>query len=97
MSERLESRRSEIAAILGALDRLERTEEWAVLKEKVFDVQLASIRSRMYQESTKTEIDVHRMYRLQGEEAVARRHADLKGMARNLAAELENINKNIKT
>lgn len=94
MDERTENRRAELVRILEALNALEQTQEWAVMRELVYGRELGTVDRLMSTESMAREVDLPELYRLQGRRALAARLCDLPRMAEGYKTELENINKN---
>lgn len=96
MEEKLEVRRGELVKIIKSFESLEKSKEWETLKELVFSRSLASIERQMLNEATKKDVDINRIYYLQGEYAWARHYNDINHFIEGLTKELENINNKIK-
>ncbi len=92
----LEKRHSEIVKIIESFENLDKSIEWATLKELVFDRSLVAIEKQLLVESTKPIIDTTKLYKLQGERDWARKFNDVNRFIETLKKELENINKKIK-
>lgn len=98
MSELSEERKSvfrkrqeELLRILGALDVLSKSAEWNTLKELVYDKKVASIERQIISETTQKDIDLHKLYRLQGELAWAKNQSNIDRFADALKTELQEI------
>lgn len=93
--ERFEEKREELVKIIEALQGLEKSEEWATLRELVFDKELDSIERQLLNASKEMPLDTAKLYKLQGELFQARKY-ELNSFIENLKKQLENINKQIK-
>ena len=92
----LEERHSELVKIIQAFENLEKSDEWATLKELVFDKALKSIDSQILQESIMTEIKTNKLYYLQGQRMWAMKYCNINKFIEGFIKELEEVNKIIK-
>ena len=93
---KLREKQSEIARIMEALDGLEKTKDWKVLKELLFAPSLEAIERQMRNEVLAPKIDIEKLYRLQGEWAWARQYTDLPSFIKTLKIQLEGIKNKLK-
>lgn len=89
--QKLRDRQNELIKILEAIDALLKVKAWQTLKELVFDGVVERLDRQLLSEAKKPEIEVSKIYFLQGEMAWARRYADLKSYAGMLENELKGI------
>ena len=94
--EQLELRHIELVKILKALEALEMSQEWETLKELVFNPAKASIEKQLMLEANKPELDLPKIYRLQGELNWAIKYCDISKFIESKKRLLEEINKRIK-
>lgn len=94
--EQLVLRQQELQAIIKAFDALEKSREWQIVKEKVYRPSLQSIERQMLLASREKEIDLNKIYHLQGELAWASKYTDTDKYIEYLKKELENINSKLK-
>ncbi len=92
----LEERRVLSVRILESLEKLEKSEEWHVLKELVFDEALKSIDRNILSEATRPVIDMNKIYTLQGERKWAKRYCDINRFVDFHKSLLEEINNQLK-
>ncbi len=91
-----EKKHSELVRIIESFENLEKSKEWATLKELVFDGALASIERQILTEASNLDINTAKLYRLQGEKEWARKYADTTKYVETLKQQLDEINKKIK-
>lgn len=72
-----EKRYDELVKIVESFERLEKSEEWGVLKEYVFSKSLISIERQLLNAANEIPIDIPKVYKLQGELSWARRFNDI--------------------
>ena len=94
--ESLEKRRAEEARLLTALDSLEKSEEWGILRELVFEGALERIDRLILSESLKPSLDHAEIFRLQGERRWAKRYCDIGRFADFHKSLLEDLNEKLK-
>ena len=92
---KLEEKRTELVKIIESFETLEKSKEWATLKELVFDKDLSSIERRLFNAATEFPLDMAKIYSLQGERLVARKY-DKGRFVETLKKQLADINKKIK-
>jgi len=93
---KLRERQSELMRLLEALGKLDKSEEWHVLKELVFDKSVIAVERQLLNESLAKEIDTNKLYKLQGEWAWAKQYGDVNRFADTLKTQLEEIKKLLK-
>lgn len=91
----LEQRRIELVKTLEAFNTLDKSKEWQTVKELVFDRSLASIERQVLTEALAKEIDVNKLYKLQGEHSWAKQYSDTDKFITLLTRELEEIKKRL--
>ena len=89
-------RKVELIKILEAFESLEKTQEWDTLKELYFNKTLESIKRQLLVEASSPLVDIHKVYRLQGELSWAKRFNNINEFIESLKRELEEISKKIK-
>ncbi len=94
--EGMEKARADESRLLDALERLEKSAEWSVLRELVFDPALERIDRLLLSEAKREKIDEKRICRLQGEMSWAARYCDLKSFADSHKSLLEALNNKLK-
>lgn len=94
--EKLSERQDELVKIIEAFVSLNKTKEWATLRELVFDRSQASIERQMFNEANAPEVNANRIYKLQGELAWVKKYSDLDRFIETLKIELENIKNQLK-
>ncbi len=90
-----QERHAELVKIVEAFASLEKSKEWEVLKDLVFDKELEKIESRIRSESFNPVIDVTKIYRLQGRREFAKQFCDVKKYVDLLVKQLEELKKHI--
>ncbi len=84
-------KQTELVTIIEAFASLEKSQEWATLKQYVFDKELQGIENRIKSESLLQTIDVSKLYRLQGRRDFARQFCDVNKYVEVLKKQLEEI------
>lgn len=92
--EALEQRRVELVKIITAYESLFKSEEWATLKELIFDKNVERIERLILSEATAKEINLNKIYNLQGQLENEKRYGP--HFIENLKKQLEDINNKIK-
>ncbi len=87
----LRERQAELMRLLDALTKLDKSEEWHILKELVFDKSVTSIEKTMINETQRPEINTNKLYKLQGELDWARKYSDINRFADTLKKQLQEI------
>lgn len=94
-TELYRERHAELIKIVEAFASLEKSKEWEVLKELVFDKELERIENRIKSESLASEIDTIKLYRLQGRREFAKQFCDVKRYVDFLVKQLEELKKHL--
>jgi hypothetical protein len=82
---------AELVKIIQSFESLEKSKEWATLKELVFSKSLASIEKQLLNESSAPDISLHKLYKLQGELSWARKFNDINRFTDTLKKQLADI------
>jgi hypothetical protein len=90
MSAELIAKQAKLIKQVEAIDTLLQSDEWQVLRENVFDENVARIERILLAEAKSPEIDLKKIYLLQGELANAKRY-DLATYAEKCKKELDGI------
>lgn len=88
---KLEERQTELTKLIEAFVKLDKSREWQVVKELIFDRSLVSIERQLLSESLATEVKPDRLYKLQGEWAWSKQFADVSRFIQILTKQLEDI------
>ena len=91
----LREEQTRLIKIIEALSKLDKTKEWESLKELVFSKSLVNIERQMLNESVAKEVDVNKIYRLQGEWAWAKQFTETDRFVETLKRQLEEIKKKL--
>jgi hypothetical protein len=91
----LREEQTRLIKIIEALSKLDKLKEWETLKELVFSKSLANIERQMLNESVAKEVDVDKIYRLQGEWAWAKQFTETDRFVETLKRQLEEIKKKL--
>ena len=91
----LREEQTRLIKIIEALAKLDKSKEWETLKETVFSKSLANIERQMLNESVAKEVDVNKIYRLQGEWAWAKQFTETERFVDTLKRQLEEIKKKL--
>jgi len=89
-SELYREKQTILIKIIEAIDELNKSAEWSILKKEIFDSRVDSLERQMKYESEKPEIKDSDMYRLQGRLFEARKY-DLTKLRESSLIELNNI------
>ena len=81
--------------VIEALSKLDKSKEWEALKEEVYSKSLLAIERQMLNECLSKEVDVNKIYKLQGEWAWSKQFADVDRYVDILKKQLEGIKKKI--
>lgn len=92
MDEQLTTRQGELVQIVEAIDILLGSKEWRILRN-VFDEAVEKVERQLLSEA-KGEVDVNKIYSLQGELLALKRY-DLANYAERCKKELEGIKQNL--
>lgn len=96
LKEVLRVKQDELVKILEAFASLEQSKEWETLKELVFDRSLVSIERQLLNEASAPQVNIEKLYRLQGELSWAKKYSDLSRFMEGLKGQLENIKNQLK-
>jgi len=91
----LREEQSRLLKIVDALTKLDKTKEWETLKELIFTKSLVAIERQLLNETLAKEVDVNKIYRLQGEWAWAKQYSDVDRFVETLKRQLEEIKKRL--
>ena len=92
----LQHQQGELSQIVEAINAVESSDEWKKLKKLVLDPIVPNLERRLIHETSKKEIDVAEIYRLQGQLMWAHKYADLKKFGEWKKQELENVKNQLK-
>ncbi len=93
---KLREEQTRLKNLVVAIETLESTSEYELVKSLLFDGLVKKIESRIQAEGLAPVISPEKLYRLQGELALAKKYADLNKYASTLKVELEGINRKLK-
>lgn len=82
----LRQRETELIAIIEALENIQASDYWKLLKDKLFDGVVESLRRRLLKEKDSAEI-----FRLQGQVVWAEKYSDLSKLTTAFRNELANV------
>lgn len=80
-----------LSQIVEAIHGVEASEAWKKLKKLVLDQIVPNLERQVFNEASKDEVDVKKIYRLQGQLIWARKYTDLKRLGEWKKMELESI------
>ncbi len=92
----LREKQEELIRLIEALLTLDKSQEWATVKELVFDKSLAAIERQLLVETLAPTVVVEKLYHLQGQWAWAKQYADVNRYVKTLKVQLENIKNKLK-
>ena len=92
----LGEKQTELIKIIEALAKLDKSKEWATLKELVFDKSLEGIERQILNEAASPKINTDKLYRLQGEWAWAKQYNDVNKFGEALKKQLSDIKERLK-
>lgn len=92
----LKDKQSELLKVLEALNGLEKNKDWQTLKELVYQKSLESVEAQMKSECLSTELNLPKLYRLQGEWSWAKQFTDIPAFAENVKKQLATIKQMLK-
>lgn len=91
----LRQEQTKLIKIAEAFDKLEKTEEWNTIKELVFDKSLESIERQIKNECLAENINLNKLYKLQGEWTSVKRLYDVDRFSENIKRTLQEIKKKL--
>lgn len=92
---KLREEQTRLISIIESFEGLEKSKEWATLKELVFDKSLASIERQLLLAAQEPELSNAKIYKLQGELAWAKKFNDVNRFIETLKKQLADIKKKI--
>lgn len=95
--EGLQIKQGELTQLIEAINRIDSSEDWQKLKKMFLEGVVFNLERQLINESGKKEINLNKMYRLQGELAWAKKYADLKKLAEQFRQQLKGLENNIKS
>lgn len=91
----LQKQRGELSQIVEAINGIETSEHWQKLKRLVLDGVVKTLEKQLMNETSKPDVNLPEIYRLQGQIAWARKYTDLKKLSEWFKHQLENIKNQI--
>lgn len=91
----LREKEGELITILSAIQGVSETNEWSILKEKVFNGLTATLNREIQSEARKESPDVLKLNRLAGQLKWAEKYSDLSKLEQVFRTELSNIRKQL--
>lgn len=92
----LRDRETELMTIVGAINKILTIEAWKILEEMLWSKRVESLDSQLLSEAKNPNVELQKIYYLQGRRDEARRYADLKEFGESLVKELENVKLKLK-
>lgn len=87
----LREEQNRLISIIESVATLEKSEEWATLKELVFNRSLQSIERQIMSATLSEDIDLNKLYKLQGERSWAKKFTDTDRFIETLKKQLQDI------
>lgn len=91
----LREEQNRLIKIIESLSSLDKSEEWSTLKELVFNKSLHSIERQIMSATLSEEIDLNKLYKLQGEWVWAKQFTDTNRFTETLKKQLQDIKKRL--
>ena len=91
----LQEKQGELAKLIEAINRVEANEDWRKLKELFLNEVVDKLERQLRDEAKKEEINLPKLYRLQGQIEWARKYTNLKKISDDKRLEVENLKKQI--
>ena len=91
----LQEKQGELAKLVEAINRVEANEDWQKLKEIFLDGIVEKLERQLKDEASKEEVNLPKVYRLQGRVEWAKRYSNLKKISDEKRLEMENLKKQI--
>ena len=92
----LQKQQGELTQLVEAINRVENSEDWRKLKELLLDGVVTGLEKNLRLESEKRELNLPKIYRLQGQLEWARKYTNLGRLVEVKRKEIENIKNLIK-
>lgn len=89
----LREREQVVIKIIEALNRVNESQDWGILRDEIFDGTVENLEKRMKSETDKSELNQSEIHRLQGQLIWARKYADLGSLVEFFKLELVGIRK----
>ena len=93
---KLREEQDKLIKIIETFAKLEKSKEWEVLKELVFDTSLGAIERQMMNECLAQKINTDKLYKFQGEWVWAKQYSDTNRFVDNLKKQLAQIKLKLK-
>lgn len=91
----LRQRESDLAKIIDAINNLSVNKDWLVLKEKIFDGVIESLKKERDNEVEKQPINGPKVHSINGQLAWAKKYSNIANLASIYKLELDNLRKQI--
>lgn len=91
----LQQKQGELAQLVEAINRVEANDDWRKLRELFLNGIVDRLERQLRDEAQKSEVDLPKIYRLQGQIEWAKRYSDLKKISDEKRLEIENLKKQI--
>ncbi len=91
----LQTQHGELTQIAEALLRIESSEDWRKLKRMLLDGVVSTLEKQLTLAVSGDEVDMPKIYRLQGQLAWAKKYVDLKKLAEVFKLQVNNLNKQL--
>lgn len=95
LKPRLRQKETELVEIIEAINAIAESKEWKVLKEKIFDGVVESLKRQRDSEVEKKPLNGPVIHSLNGQLAWAKKYSDFSTLAHIYKLELENIRKKL--
>lgn len=89
----LREREAKLSTIIGALRKIQETQEWSSLKDELFDPLVKTLERELENEAKREEPDTLKLNRIAGQLKWAEKYSDLRKLETVFAVELTNIKK----
>lgn len=96
IQERYQEEYSRLVKIVSAFESLSEIKEWKILQEEVFNKSLAGIERLLLSETLSPDIDINKLYKLQGEWVWSKQYSDINRFIDSLKKQLSNIKSKLK-
>ena len=89
----LQEKQGELAKLIEAINRVEANEDWRKLKDLLLNGVVDKLERQLKDEASRQEVNLPKIYRLQGQIEWARKYSDLKKFSNEKRLEIENLKK----
>lgn len=93
--DKLLHRQTELIKIIESFEKLDKSKEWETVNELVFEKSLQAIERQLLNESLAPEINMNKLYKLQGEWVWAKQYNDINRFTATLKKQLVEIKKRL--